>query len=216
MAPGTVSTIANEMLIGMFVYTLRSSSSKYYTYHIGHQKRTPVLPESYYSSSRSGQDSTRKASPHLGNAAEERTTTKDVYNDGEFDTGSKSPMGRLDMWSDRRSFGNENDWSFKERSKSLSYSQSQLQKKAGISGSTAIPPPLDMLKKRTSVVNALHGDQFGSAKRSHSSSGSMHDMKSDSTGDLSSPKALDSGALFGASLGFLGSSGSLNDIHAKM
>ena len=174
-----------------------------------------MLPENYHPSGKNGQDSTRMASPHFGNATKE---TSDVYDgDREFEKGSKSPMGRLDTWSNRHSFGKERDeWSSKERSKSLSYGQSHLQRNKVIPSNTAIPPPIDVLKKRTSVTNAFHDDQLGSGRRRHSSSGSMHDMRSDSMGDLSSPKALDSGALFGASLGFLGSSGSLNDIHAKM
>lgn len=156
-------------------------------------------------------------SPHFG---ERRLDQGDLYNGEDVDNNCNSPIGRLDVWSNRRRSEDES-WNSMERSKSLSYGKPQCyQTDRGVTQNTVIPPPLDILKKRASVSNAHYDDRSNSSreslKRRSGSTGSMQDLKADSISDPSSPKALDSGTLFGASLGFLGSSGSLNDIHSNM
>ncbi len=185
-----------------FTLFFRSPSNKYYTYHMGRHKRATVLQGSTHKPKFS-QDKTRVPSPNFGGFRHEQ---EDLCNGQDVDGGDRnSPVGRLDTWSSNR---------WKERSKSVSHSKHHNHRgDRGSSGNATIPPPLDVLKKRTSVSGDPHCDPM---KKRHSSTGSLQDLKADSVSDLTSPKALDSGALFGASLGFLGSSGSLNEIHAKM
>lgn len=169
--------------------------------------------------------------PRFSNC-EKRHKRTETYDGDDQDGNCNSPIGRLDVWSDHHTSSSDTEnhnprekfeslpssRRVRHRSESLLY-----QGNGTITRTSAIPPPLDILKKRTSagqIHSTYYDDQQNSTRgvlqrRHQSLSGSAHDLKG-SCGDISSPKAFGSGTLFGASLGFLGSSGSLTDIHAKM
>lgn len=189
--------------------------NKYFTYHVGRQKRAGLLrsaSEEHDSYQEQQRISGVKAVSPWFSSGERRQEYTETFHGSEVDENCNSPIGRLDVWNDTDDHSPKEDLQSSRRvrhkSESILYQGGRM-----ISKMAVIPPPLDILKKRTSVG---HSHSSSQDEQGHlNSSGNIHDMKG-SCENISSSKTYGSGTLFGASLGFIGSSDNLADIHAKM
>ena len=172
----------------------------YFTCHIG-QHQQPKLDNGEINGPELQQSSTG-----FSNRNGKRQVPTEVF---DIDENCNSPIGRLDVWSDHRRGSYDSEISSKENSSLVQAARVRHRSESLVSDRStkiAVPPPLDILKKRASA-SATNQDQYASPTR---------DTNKDSNGNISSPKSFGSGTLFSASLGFLGSPDHLRNVNANM